>query len=179
MLFGCIFTYSAQSFLVLYLFLISILRQQAVHTPASLFTSATCDSDPQLPDSVEEWDACFERHYQIFLCMFKAFADAGLTVKPSKCFLFMRQVKYVSHILRNGKRRPDRAKRNAVANWKHEDIKMSKALKGFLGLVNWYSIYIHKYADHAAPIMEALSGKYQSEPISPDKTGTLDGPGSP
>ena len=90
---------------------------------------AYCDSDSPLPDSVEEWDACFQHHYQICFRMFKAFADAGLTVKPSKCFLFMGQVKYVGHILRNGKRLPDPAKTQAVANWKHEDIKTPKALK--------------------------------------------------
>ena len=77
---------------------------------------AYCDSDPPLPHSVEEWDACFEHHYPICFRMFKAFADAGLTVKPSKCFLSMRQVKYVGHILRNGKRLPDPAKTQAVAN---------------------------------------------------------------
>ena len=52
-------------------------------------------------------------------------------------------------------------------------------IPGFLGLANWYIIYIHKYADYAAPLMEALSGKYQYEPISPDKKGTLDGNGKP
>ena len=98
-------------------------------------------------------------------------------MKRSKCFLFMRQVKYVGHILRNGKCLPDPAKMQAVANWKHEDIKTSKALKSFLRLANWYSIYIHKYADYAARLMQALSGKYQYEPIPPAKKGTLDGNG--
>ena len=66
-----------------------------------------------------------------------------------------------------------------MAYWKHEDIKTPKAVKGFLGLANWYSISIHKYADYAAPLMEALCGKYQCEPIPPDKKGTLDGNGKP
>ena len=79
--------------------------------------------------------------------MSKRFSDAGLTVKPSKCFLFLRQLKYGGHTLRNRKRPPERAEKEGVANWEHEDIKTPKALKGFLGLANWYSIYIHKYAD--------------------------------
>ena len=78
-------------------------------------SDAYCDSDPQPPDSVQEWDACFEHHCQICFRMFKAFADAGLTVKPSECFLFMRQVKCVGPILHNEKRRPDPAKTHAVA----------------------------------------------------------------
>ena len=54
---------------------------------------AFCDADPSVPDSVEECDACFEHNYQISFRMFKTFADAGFTVKPSKCFLYMHKVK--------------------------------------------------------------------------------------
>ena len=67
----------------------------------------------------------------------------------------------------------------AVANWKQEDIKTPKALKGFLRLANWYYVYIDKCAAYAAPLMEALSSKYQYEPIPPDKKATLDGNGRP
>ena len=93
---------------------------------------AYCYSNP--PVSAEEWDAGFEHHYQICSRMFKVFADDGLTDKPAKCFLFFRQVKYVGYILHNRKRLPDRAKTQAVADWKHENIETPKALKGFLGL---------------------------------------------
>ena len=50
---------------------------------------------------------------------------------------------------------------------------MAKALKGFLGLANWYSMYIKNYAQHAAPLMEALNGKclYEERGGSPDMDG--------
>ena len=51
-------------------------------------------------------------------------------------------VKYVGHIPRNGKRFPDPSKTQAIAEWKWPDITSPKAVKGFLGLANWYSIYI-------------------------------------
>ena len=33
-------------------------------------------------------------------------------------------------------------------------------MKGFLGLANWYAIHIKHFAQHAAPLMESLKGKY-------------------
>ena len=111
--------------------------------------------------------------------MFCAFAETGLTVKPSNCHLFMRQVKYVGHILGNGKRSLDASKTQAIAEWKLQDILSRKALKAFLGLANRCSIYIHKYADYAAPLMDALQGKYQYEPLPPELKGKLDGNGKP
>ena len=91
----------------------------------------------------------------------------------------MRQVKYVCHILREGKQLPDPSKCSAIAQWQWEDIKTLTALKGFLGLANWYSICIHKYAEYAAPLMEALRGKYLYEtPDQADKE-KLDGNGKP
>ena len=39
-------------------------------------------------------------------------------------------------------------------------IKTPKQMKGFLGLANWYAIYIKHFAQHDAPLMESLTGKY-------------------
>ena len=51
-----------------------------------LDSQAYCHSDPRLPDGVEESGACSEHDYEICFCMFKAFADAGLTGKPRIAF---------------------------------------------------------------------------------------------
>ena len=91
----------------------------------------------------------------------------------------MRQVKYVGHIWGNSKSLPDPAKKPDVASWKHEDMKTQKPLKAFLGLSNRCSIYIHKYAEYAAPLMGARTCKYQYERTRPNKKGTLDGNGKP
>ena len=39
-------------------------------------------------------------------------------------------------------------------------ISTPKQMKGFLGVCNWYSIYIKHYAALAAPLMDSLHGKY-------------------
>ena len=43
-------------------------------------------------------------------------------------------------------------------------IRTPKRMKGFLGVCNWYSIYIPQYASLAAPLMDSLKGKYERAP---------------
>ena len=144
-----------------------------------LDTQAYADPDCEVPNNEKDWGKCLEYHSEVCRQMICPFAEADLTVKPSRCHSFVRQVKYVGHILRNGKRFLDPSKTQGNAEWKWQDVTSPKALKGFLGLANWYSIYIHKYADYAAPLMDVLQGKYQYKPISPELEGTLDGNGKP
>ena len=132
-----------------------------------------------MPDDPDERKACMEHHFQEARKVFLAPAKAGLTVEPAKCHLFMKPVKCIGHILSKGCRYPDPQKTAALASWKADDIKTPKALKGFLGLANWYSIYIKDYATHAAPLMDALKGKYQYEAPDPSSKGKLDGNGKP
>ena len=60
-----------------------------------------------------------------------------------------------------------------LCEWKHEQITTAKALKGFLGLANWYSMYTTISIQHAAPLMEALKGKhlYEEGEGGPDVVG--------
>ena len=102
------------------------------------------DPDCELPNNQKDWKKCFEYHFDVCCQIFCAFAECGLTAKPTKCHLFMRQVTNVGHIIRNGKRFPVPPKTQAIAEWKWQDITLPKALKGFLQLANWYSMYIHK-----------------------------------
>ena len=103
----------------------------------------------------------FESHYGDLCEVFDALEEAQLTVKPSKVHLFKQVFQYVGHILKDVCRYPSPTKVSAVKEWKWEDIKTAKHMKGFLGLVGWYQVYIDKFAQMAAPLMNALKGKYQ------------------
>ena len=109
-----------------------------------------------------------KQHYQDLAALFQALEEAKLTVKPSKCDLFKRVVQYVGHVLKGGKLYPSRSKTEALDKWDHTTINTAEKLKGFLGLVGWYQIYIPDFAKHAAPLMEALKGKYQYEAPDPN-----------
>ena len=69
-----------------------------------------------------------------------------------------------------------KAENNARTAW---DITNPKQLKGFLGLANWYALYIPKFAQHAAPLNEALRGKYQFEAAAVSPNGRLNPDGTP
>ena len=116
----------------------------------------------------------FEAHTEKRCTLFDALAAAQLTVKPEKCHLFKKKVQYAGHILKNGQRFPSPAKTEAVVKWDDKTITTAKQLKGFLGLVGWYQVYIPKFAELATPLMEALKGKYQYAPPDPtdEKTDT-------
>ena len=89
-----------------------------------------------------------------------------MQVKKEKCFLFYTQVKYVGHTLHEGQHSPVPGKVAAVREWSEDMIRMPKLMKSFLGICNWYSTYILKYASLAAPLMGSLAGKYR---YGPDK----------
>ena len=69
---------------------------------------------------------------------------------------------------------PALAKTEAVEKWDHKTITTVKQLKGFLGLVGWYQVYIPKFAELATPLIEAPKQKYQYSPPDPtdEKTDT-------
>ena len=117
--------------------------------------------------------ACLDHHFEVVWQCFEAFERAGLTVKPSNCHMFMHQVSYVGHVLCGGQRFPDPSKTEAIAKWRAEDIKTPKALKGFLGILNWYSIYMRNFATYAAPIINSSKERYQYEPPDPQTKGQL------
>ena len=56
-------------------------------------------------------------------------------------------------------RSPAPFKVDAVRNWPKP--KTPEQMKGFLGVVNWYSIYIRYFSNIAAPLMTSLQGKYE------------------
>ena len=105
-----------------------------------------------------------EGHYPAVRRLFLAFQEARPTTKPQKCHFFRTTVQYIGHVLRAGMRFPNPNKTAAIREWKEEHITTPKQLKGFLGLANWYALYIKDFAKHATPLMEALRGKYQYEP---------------
>ena len=75
-------------------------------------------------------------------------------VNPKKARLFLQEVEFCGHILKEGRRNPSPGKLLSIQRW--ELPKTVTQLRGFLGLTNYYSGYVSHYADYAAPLMEKL-----------------------
>ena len=77
-----------------------------------------------------------------------------LLVDPAKAHFFMREIEFCGHILSAGKRRPAPGKLLSIQKW--ELPQTVTQLRGFLGLTNYYSSYVERYADYAGPLMSKL-----------------------
>ena len=77
-----------------------------------------------------------------------------LIASVSKTDLFTRRVQSCGHVLECGTRRPAPGKMLALSEWKRPN--KVRELPGFLGLANYYSGNVRRYADLAAPLMDML-----------------------
>ena len=81
-------------------------------------------------------------------------AQNKLIVDPRKASLFVTEVEFCGHILREGRRQPAPGKLTALLKW---DLPRTVTqLRGFLGLANYYSSYVQNYAEYAGPLMAKL-----------------------
>jgi hypothetical protein len=80
--------------------------------------------------------------------------ENNLVCDPKKSHFFMEEVKICGHILDKGRRRPAPGKLLPIQKW--EVPHTVTALRGFLGLTNYFSEYVPGYAAKAGPLMEKL-----------------------
>ena len=77
-----------------------------------------------------------------------------MVVDPQKMKLFMTEVEFCGHILKEGRREPAPGKLLSIQRW--ELPKTVTQLRGFLGLTNYYSSFVPHYAEFAGPLMSKL-----------------------
>jgi hypothetical protein len=82
------------------------------------------------------------------------FQENTLVVDWKKVHLFMQEVEFCGHVLKQGRRSPAPGKLLSIQGW--ELPTTVTALRGFLGLTNYYSCYVKNYAELAAPLMAKL-----------------------
>ena len=99
-------------------------------------------------------DEALMANYEETRRVLQHFANQRLICKFSKCEFFQRQVVFCGHILSEGKRSPAPGKLLPLQLWELPET--VTALRGFLGLSNYFSEYVHHYAELAAPLMAKL-----------------------
>lgn len=105
-------------------------------------------------DDILMYSPDFETHITHLTQVLQLLADHQLFAKFSKCKFAVQQVTYLGHLVSNGGVTADPKKLRAIQDW---PIPVSiMALRGFLGLTEYYHRFMHNYAAITAPLTELL-----------------------
>ena len=88
--------------------------------------------------------------------VFQRLKNANLTLKPSKCYLFQKQVKYLGHIVSEEGIQTDPSKIECLKKW--PPPKNIKEVRRFIGFAGFYRRFIRNFSKIAKPIHELLRG---------------------
>ena len=88
--------------------------------------------------------------------VFTKLGNAGLKVKPQKCFLFMKEVNYLGHVISERGVETDTKKIEVMRDSKTP--KTETELRSFLGLASYYRKFIENFSKIAGPLNALLVG---------------------
>ena len=103
-------------------------------------------------DDVVVFSDSWEEHVEHLRKVFTKISQANLTIKPGKCQFARKCIRYLGFVVGSGQIAPDPDKVATLRNIPRPHTK--KQVRAFLGAVNYYSRFIPRYAQMAAPLME-------------------------
>ena len=98
-----------------------------------------------------------EVHCDHLEALFKQLRKVGIVLSRKKTSFFRKSVKFLGHTISAGQVRPQWSKTKAVQQWPCP--RTVTHVKQYLGLVGYYSKFIHRYADIARPLFDLLKGE--------------------
>jgi hypothetical protein len=108
-----------------------------------------------------------ETHDKILLEVFNRIDTYQLKVNPKKIEILKAEVKFLGHILSAEGIRMDPEKLSAIEDWEFPST--VKAMQSFLGLCNYYRMFIARFGEIAAPLFD-LTKKDKSWKVTEKET---------
>ena len=103
-------------------------------------------------DDLVIFSRTWEEHCQHLKSVLSRLREAGLTAKPAKCQLGMRQCVYLGHLVGNGEVHPEERNLDAIEKFPRPVTK--KKVRSFLGLTGYYRKFIPGYSTIALPLTD-------------------------
>ncbi|KAJ7961417.1 Retrotransposon protein, putative, Ty3-gypsy subclass [Quillaja saponaria] len=105
-------------------------------------------------DDIVIYSSTLEDHKQHLQLVFNRLRENQLFVKREKCSFVQKWIKFLGHIIEEGRVRMDLDKVKAIQEWKTPTNVTE--LRSFLGLANYYRRFVEGYSRKAAPFTELL-----------------------
>ena len=102
-----------------------------------------------------------QNHAKDLRAVLNRLTEEDLVASWGKCHVFVREVEFCGHVLREATRSPAPEKLLAIQKW--EIPKTVTALRGFLGMTNYYSGYVKGYAAIAGPSCPSFNSVVKTE----------------
>ena len=107
-------------------------------------------------DDVIVFSKTFDQHVENIQTVLHRLRQHGIKLKPSKCEIFKRQVKYLGHIVSSEGYRPDNSNIKAVTVLAENPPKTIGELRKVLGMLGYYRKHMRNFAKIAKPLTDLL-----------------------
>ena len=98
----------------------------------------------------------FSDHCKSLDLVLTSLFEAGLKLKPSKCFMFQDKIKYLGHMVSDKGISTDPGKLSSIKEWPTPTS--TKEVRQFYGLASYYRKFLPNFAKVSSPLTELLKG---------------------
>ena len=116
-------------------------------------------------DDIIVYGKTFDEHIVNLKTVLQRLHQYGVKLKPAKCHLFQKEVRYLGRVVTAEGYRPDPTETVALQSLKEKTPKTIGDVRKLLGLTSYYRRYLKDYAKRAKPLYNLLQVKGTTEEV--------------